>query len=102
MKQRYNIKIMGQELSVLSDKGDEYVEKVVQYVNDRAREIGDASENVTTLSIAILVALNIADELFRIKEEKEDLFSSFEGKTEELINYIDEKRKSIGNPLQCS
>jgi cell division protein ZapA (FtsZ GTPase activity inhibitor) len=72
---------MGQELSVLSDKGDEYV---------------------TTLSIAMLVALNIADELFRIKEEKEDLFSSFEGKTEELINYIDEKRKSIGNPLQCS
>lgn len=102
MKQRYNIRIMGQELSVLSDKGDEYVERVVQYVNDRAREIGDASESVTTLSIAMLVALNIADELFRIKEEKEDLFSSFEGKTEELINYIDEKRKSIGNPLQCS
>jgi cell division protein ZapA len=101
LKQRYNIRIMGQELSVLSDKGDEYVEKVVQYVNDRAKEIGDASENVTTLSIAMLVALNIADELFKIKEEKEDLFSTFEGRAEELINYIDEKRQNIGNPLQC-
>jgi cell division protein ZapA len=91
LKKRFNIRVMGQELSVMSDKGDDYVEKVVQYVNERAKEIGDTSEKVTTLSIAMLVALNIADELFRIKEEKEGLFSKLEGRAEELINYIEDR-----------
>ncbi|MCK4534468.1 MAG: cell division protein ZapA, partial [Syntrophobacterales bacterium] len=93
MKKRFDIKVIGQEFSVLSDKGDEYVSKIVQHINERAREIGDASEDVTTSDIAILVALNIAEELFRVRGEKEDLYSRFEGEIEELISYIDKKSK---------
>ena len=93
MKKRFDIKVIGQEFSVLSDKGDEYVSKIVQHINERAREIGDASEDVTTSDIAILVALNIAEELFRVRGEKEDLHSRFEGEIEELISYIDKKSK---------
>jgi len=85
--------VIGQEFSVLSDKGDEYVNRIVQHINERAKEIGDASENVTTSDIAILVALNITEELFRVRGEKEDLRSRFEGRVEELISYIDEKNK---------
>jgi len=93
LKKRFDIKVIGQEFSVLSDKGDEYVSKIVQHINERAREIGDASENVTTSDIAILVALNIAEELFRVRGEKEDLYSRFEGEIEELISYIDKENK---------
>lgn len=93
MKKRFDIKVIGQEFSVLSDKGDEYVSKIVQYINERAREIGDASEDVTTSDIAILVALNIAEELFRVRGEKEELYSRFEGEIEELISYIDKESK---------
>ncbi len=95
MKQRFDIRVIGREFSVLSDKGDEYVNKIVQYVNERAKEIGDASEDVTTSDIAILVALNIAEELFKVKEEKEDLHSRFENEVEGLISYIDKKSRSI-------
>jgi len=70
LKQRFDIRVIGREFSVLSDKGDEYVNKIVQYVNERAKEIGDASEDVTTSDIAILVALNIAEELFKVKKKK--------------------------------
>lgn len=93
MKKRFDIMVIGQEFSVLSDKGDEYVNRIVQHINERAKEIGDASENVTTSDIAILVALNITEELFRVRGEKEDLRSRFEGRVEELISYIDEKNK---------
>lgn len=95
MKKRFDIMVMGREFSVLSDKGDEYVDKIVRYVNERAREIGEASENATTSDIAILVALNIAEELFGIQEEKEGLRSRFEGGIEELIGYIDKKSAII-------
>ena len=93
MKKRFDIRVIGQEFSVLSDKGDEYVSKIVQHINERAKEIGDASEDVTTSDIAILVALNIAEELFRVRGEKEDLLSRFEGEIGELISYIDKESK---------
>ena len=91
MKKRFNINVMGQEFSVLSDRGEEYVANVVQYVNDKAKDIGSASKDISTLGIAILVALNVADELFRLKEEKEDFYSLLERRSEKLINYIEEK-----------
>lgn len=95
MKKRFDIMVIGREFSVLSDKGDEYVNSIVRYINERAAEIGEASENVTTSDIAILVALNITEELFKVKEEKEDLQSRFENGVEELISYIDKKSKLI-------
>ncbi|HOO90517.1 MAG TPA: cell division protein ZapA, partial [Syntrophales bacterium] len=61
MKKRFDIMVIGREFSVLSDKGDEYVNSIVRYINERAAEIGEASENVTTSDIAILVALNITE-----------------------------------------
>jgi cell division protein ZapA len=82
---------MGQEFSVLSDRGEEYVDSVVAFVNEKAKDIGSASKDISTLGIAILVALNVADELFRLKEEKEDFYSVLERRSETLINYIEEK-----------
>ena len=92
MKKRFNIKVMGQEFSVLSDSGDDrQVENIVQYVNTKAEEIAGTSRNATTLNIAILVALNIADELFKIRGEKEIFLNQLEDKSKTLLNYIEEK-----------
>lgn len=92
MKKRFNIKILGQEFSVLSDSGDDHqVEKVIEYVNGKAEEIAKSSKSATTLNIAILVALNIADEFFRFKGEKENFFNQLENESDKLINYIEEK-----------
>jgi len=91
LKKRFNIKVMGQDFSVLSDRGEEHVADVVQYVNDKAKDIGSASKDISTLGIAILVALNVADELFRLKEEREDFYSLLERRSEKLINYIEKK-----------
>lgn len=92
LKKRHNIRVMGQEFSVLSDRGDEYVNDVVKYVNDKAQEVGSASKDISTLSIAVLVALNIADEFFKLMEEKEEFCSQLERRSETLLNFIEEKR----------
>lgn len=90
LKKRFDIKVMGREFSVLNDRGDKYVEGVVKYVNDRAEEMGNTSKDISTVNIAILVALNVADELFKLREEKEGFCSLLESKSEKLINYIEE------------
>ncbi len=91
LKKRFNIKVLGQEFSVLSDTGDDHVANIVQYVNGKAEEIGRTSKNATTLNIAILVALNIADEYFRFKGEKETIFNQLENESRKLIHYIEER-----------
>ena len=92
LKKRFNIEVLGQEISVLSDSGDEHVAEIVQYVNDKAEEIGNTSGNISTLNVAILVALNLADEFIKFKKNKEDIHSQLESRTEKLINFIEEGR----------
>lgn len=90
MKKRFNIKVMEQEFSVLSDEEDAHVGKVVRYVNDKAREIERSTKNQTTLKLSILVALNIADEYLKLKSEKDDIYNQLEKKSERLIHFIEE------------
>ena len=92
MKKRFDIKVLGQEFSVLSDSGeDRHVESIVEYVNSKAEEIAKTLKNATTLNLAVLVALNIADEFFRFKGEKEVFLDQLENKSKILLNYIEEK-----------
>jgi cell division protein ZapA len=90
LKKRFSITILGQEISVLSDSGDEHVTQVVEYINKKAEEIGKNSGNMTSLNIAILVALNIADEYFQVKEVEEERHRQVENRSERLINLIKE------------
>jgi len=88
----FNINILGQELSVLSDSGDEHVASVVKYVKDKIKEAGNTSANANTLNVAILAALNIADEYIKFKGMKEDICNQLESRSGRLINLIDEIR----------
>ncbi|MCK7506826.1 MAG: cell division protein ZapA [Desulfobacterales bacterium] len=67
MKKRYDIKILGQELAVISDTEDDQVANVVRFVNDKMEEIVRSRDGLRTLDVAILAALNISEELFKIK-----------------------------------
>ena len=98
MKKRFNIKIMGHDISVVSDKGDDHVAKIVRYVNEKAEEIEKNSKDVTTLGIAMMVTLNITEELFKVTEEQEKLCNQYESIAENLINYIDKTEMDVMIP----
>ena len=46
----------------------EYVARLAAYVDERIRVAADASPSGDSLRLAVLAALNIADELFRCRE----------------------------------
>jgi cell division protein ZapA len=93
---------MGQDVSVLSDASDDHVLNIVQHINNKAEEIKRSSKNLTTLNISLLVALNLADELFRLRGEKETIYSQLETRSEELIHIIDRQEKEENIPLRCA
>lgn len=89
MKRSFHIEILGQKLTVLSDSDEKAVAGVVQYVNDKVDEISKGGNNLNTLTIAVLAALNIADELFKAKGENNLISQQLENRTQELIDLID-------------
>ncbi len=90
MKNSYNITILGQELSVLSDSEDQQVAEVVQYLNKKVDEILHSGNGLKTLNVAILAALNISEELVRLKGVNKELCDQLENRAEKLIQLIEE------------
>lgn len=68
MKQSINVEIAGQTLSIRSDEGPEYVQELAEYVDAHLRELGGARRSYSLQRVALLVAMQIADELFREKD----------------------------------
>lgn len=68
MKQTVNVEIAGQVLSIRSDEGPEYVQELADYVDAHLRELGGGRRSFSLQRVALLVAMQIADELFREKD----------------------------------
>jgi cell division protein ZapA len=92
LKKRFEVRILGQELSVVSDSGDEHVAEVIRFVSDKVEEAGKAAGSKNTLNIAILAALNIADEYLRMMGAEDSIYSQLESRSEQLINLINDIR----------
>lgn len=93
MKKQYQIRVLGQDISVLSDSGDEHVGAVVSYVNDKIAVIQKNTKAINILQVVILAAMNIADDYFKLKGAKEDVYHQMESKSEQLIHLINEIRQ---------
>jgi cell division protein ZapA len=92
LKKRFEVMILGQELSLTSDSGDEHVSSVIRFVNGKVEEALRATGSKNALNIAILTALNIADEYLRTTGAKENRYSQLESRAEQLIHLINNVR----------
>jgi cell division protein ZapA len=88
LKKNFHINVLEQELSVSIDSGDEHVAGVVRYVKDRVDEVKRVSGNVNALHVAILTALNIADEYLKLKGMNKEICIQIENRAENLISLI--------------
>ena len=62
------VEIHGQKYPVRSSLDAEYVVRLAAYVDERMRTAADSTASGDSLRIAVLAALNIADELFRCRD----------------------------------
>ena len=64
------VEIFGGEYPVRSGLDAEYVKRVAEYVDRKMHNAADQTRGGDTVRIAVLAALNIADEYFRLREER--------------------------------
>lgn len=73
MKREVRISVAGQSLTIRSDEDEGYIKTLATYVSERMREVGHGREGTTTVNLAILAALNIADEYHRLQRAHDEL-----------------------------
>ena len=85
------ISIFGQEYSVKAPADPEYIQKIAEYVDGKMREVQSGfSSTQSSTRIAILAAMNIADELFNDRQSGDVDSTAVEQKISSLIDFIDE------------
>lgn len=64
-----HVEIFGQGYAVRAGAEPGYVEQLAAYVDEKMREVSRTSGAVDSVRIAVLAALNLADEYFRLRTE---------------------------------
>lgn len=82
-KNRLTVEIYGHKYNLMGEASNEHLQNVASYVNEKMNEINRKAPILDTTKIAVLTAVNIADELFRLKQEYEQLQNLLEEKTKE-------------------
>lgn len=90
-KQSVTVNIFGEDYSIRGDSNDEYTKKVANYLNRKMKEVSDGLSNRSYSKVAVLAAMNITDELFKEKIDKENKLSQVEEKAQTLLKWLDEK-----------
>ncbi|MCX5776486.1 MAG: cell division protein ZapA [Candidatus Firestonebacteria bacterium] len=64
------VDIFGSEYVIKGDGNSDYTKEIANYVDSKMKEISINTSNVSSLKVAILTALNLADEIYKLKKEK--------------------------------
>jgi cell division protein ZapA len=88
MKKALDVEILGQKFTISSDAEEGYMLKVATYVDGKMQELMQASKPVAKTNVAMLAALNIADEFHRLKDSHEA-----------VLNRLDQLSKKISTTL---
>ena len=79
------INILGTEYPIQGDADSDYIKEIAKYVNSKMEEVDGTLKTKSPLRTAILASLNIADELFKEKEMKNDMAKEFNEKIDSLL-----------------
>lgn len=78
------VNIFGTEYPIKGDSDADYIQDVASYVNNKMIEIEKSLTVKSSLKVAILAALNIADELYKERAENNKILTILEQKSHGL------------------
>jgi len=76
----------------------DYILKLAEYVDSKMRAVAEATNTIDTVRLAVLAALNIADEYHLLKRRQDSGGTDYEKRAHRLVRALDEvledKRKA--------
>ena len=88
MKRSVTVQVAGQRYTLKTDDDDRLVKALAAHVDAKFREIQRASRSPDTQAVAILTALQVAEELFQVRQEAAEMKKRVRDKTRTLLDYL--------------
>ena len=82
------VTIFGKEYTLKGGSDSDYVQEVAAFVNQRMNEVARNAAVVSTDRVAILAAVNIADELFREQQKRMEATATLEDRSTHLTRLL--------------
>lgn len=96
MKEPVAVDIAGQRYVVRSEADETYVRTLASYLDEQIGELKRSAKVVPTQKLAVLAALNIADELFRERLKRAELEQQVRQRSRALLAFLDEQLAKWG------
>ena len=84
------VEIAGQRYPIRSALDERYVTELAAYVDQKMRAASDSAPASDILGLAVLVALNIADEFFRARDQQSSSTGDLRERAVRLERIVDE------------
>ena len=91
------VTIFGQAYTLKGGADPGYVQEVAAFVDERMREVADNSSVSSVNKVAILAAVNIADELFREQQKRIEALATLEDRSVQIAHLLE---KEVGKDAQ--
>jgi cell division protein ZapA len=93
VKRSITVQIAGARYALKSDDDDRLVKALAAYVDSKMREVQKTARTPDTQALAVLTALQIAEELFAEREQASELRKSIREKSQSLLDYLEREAR---------
>jgi cell division protein ZapA len=88
------IEIYDQTYNVQAEGDEAYLKELARFVDGKMRTIAEATRMVDSLRVAVLAALNIADELYALRKRQEELEGPLRKRVERCVTLVERALES--------
>lgn len=83
------IDIYDQSYRFGDDQDEEYLKKLAAYVDQKMRTVAESTRTVDSLKVAVLAALNIADEMFTLRDRQQEIDGPLRKRVEKCVALVE-------------
>jgi len=88
------IEIYDQFYNVQADGDEAYLKDLAAFVDGKMRNIAESTRMVDSLRVAVLAALNIADELYALRKRQSELEGPLKKRVERCVTLVESALES--------
>jgi cell division protein ZapA len=89
-KSEVTVTVQNVELVIRTDKSPEYVQELAEFVEERIKKISQNTPFVSSLKVSFVAAIDLANELFELRQKNKEIEDTVKNKTEELVGMLEE------------
>lgn len=93
MKRSVSVQIAGVRYSLKTDEEDRVLKAIASMVDGKMREVQKHTRTVDTQSVAVLAALQLAEELVAERDASRELRKKIREKSESLLDYLEREAR---------